>query len=1000
MRDEPSDEEIVVRVEQNDVGENRPAEGEEEASAFPLIVRDDDGEDELVDEDVDPITVSMTLALKFQRDVLEDLIADDSLLILSKGLGLIPIAANLLHALCSPAVVKGKQKNSLVVLLNASASDNDKIAEELAELAWLDDEEAAAGARSGNPRPFHVITSDSYSVDSRSRAYHGGGIMSVTSRILIVDLLSGILSPSKVTGLVVLHAEKVNELSSEHFIVDIYREKNKWGFVKALSDEPEEFGGFQPLSRKLKELKLKKILLRPRMHIDVSSSLATRDPTSVVEIEVQLTDKMRQIEAALRACLKKCVEELRRKNKELVSEFWDEDQKEQDLLDPKFVGRLHMVFDPQWHRISFESRQLLKDIKLLKDLLRELNLYDCVDFYESIQLVLDANKPSLDRFKNSESPWLMAEESQTVISLAKKRVLNQNQYVLEECPKWEQLALLLDDIAQDRVLRGTKLGPTLIMCSNSRVSRQLQRVVAAIRQVQAEPQDHDTFRVRSYSARRLMMHKLGLYMRLHEANKSVTSTIQQSKISPDDEGPGQEIHISKAFARGPITTKRRRARGGSAVAAVQRLRNALPGEESIDLGISQDDVEMELLELESEDGDEAEAAAVGEAEAEAQDEPGTGPLASASSCELVPRDSQIIIGTYDSQDSELLSQLIPSYIVLYEPNLEFVRRIEVFQATFKDNQAQTYFMYYRHSYEEELYLKSIRRDKEIFTRLIKERSSLASRFETDQDSKRINLRKQILNTRIAGGNARYYDEAHEFRVVVDTREFRAPLPGLLHKCGIRVLPAMLTVGDYIITPKVCVERKSLKDLIGSFTSGRIFDQCARMSRYYELPALLIEFDSNESFSFEPFSEYRIRSNKIHTPDASFSNKMKDDIQLQLAQLVIRFPRLRILWSSSPLQTSELIMDLKSGREEPNLLDAINAGLKEEKKKQNVELNENLVTLLNDLPGNITDIDKFKIMKKFKSIDKLVGVGRDEISAVVGEELGDRIFEYLESNYKK
>jgi DNA excision repair protein ERCC-4 len=32
------------------------------------------------------------------------------------------------------------------------------------------------------------------------------------------------------------------------------------------------------------------------------------------------------------------------------------------------------------------------------------------------------------------------------------------------------------------------------------------------------------------------------------------------------------------------------------------------------------------------------------------------------------------------------------------------------------------------------------------------------------------------------------------------------------------------VGDYILSPNICVERKSLSDLLGSFASGRLYQQ--------------------------------------------------------------------------------------------------------------------------------------------------------------------------------
>ena len=50
---------------------------------------------------------------------------------------------------------------------------------------------------------------------------------------------------------------------------------------------------------------------------------------------------------------------------------------------------------------------------------------------------------------------------------------------------------------------------------------------------------------------------------------------------------------------------------------------------------------------------------------------------------------------------------------------------------------------------------------------------------------------------------------------MDMREFRSELPSILHKRGIRVDPVTLEVGDYILTPEICVERKSISDLIGS-----------------------------------------------------------------------------------------------------------------------------------------------------------------------------------------
>ena len=38
----------------------------------------------------------------------------------------------------------------------------------------------------------------------------------------------------------------------------------------------------------------------------------------------------------------------------------------------------------------------------------------------------------------------------------------------------------------------------------------------------------------------------------------------------------------------------------------------------------------------------------------------------------------------------------------------------------------------------------------------------------------------------------------------------------------------------VLSPNICVERKSIPDLVGSFASGRLFQQCEKMTRFYKV----------------------------------------------------------------------------------------------------------------------------------------------------------------------
>jgi DNA excision repair protein ERCC-4 len=53
---------------------------------------------------------------------------------------------------------------------------------------------------------------------------------------------------------------------------------------------------------------------------------------------------------------------------------------------------------------------------------------------------------------------------------------------------------------------------------------------------------------------------------------------------------------------------------------------------------------------------------------------------------------------------------------------------------------------------------------------------------------------------------------------------------LLYVSGLHIVPATITVGDYILSPDICVERKGISDLFQSFASGRLYTQVEHMIR--------------------------------------------------------------------------------------------------------------------------------------------------------------------------
>lgn len=89
---------------------------------------------------------------------------------------------------------------------------------------------------------------------------------------------------------------------------------------------------------------------------------------------------------------------------------------------------------------------------------------------------------------------------------------------------------------------------------------------------------------------------------------------------------------------------------------------------------------------------------------------------------LLPPEQTVLVRPYsDDTDDRMLSEIQPKFIVMFEPNMEFIRRIEVYRSSNPGLGVRVYHMIYGNCCEEHKYLAGIRREKDSFERLIKER---------------------------------------------------------------------------------------------------------------------------------------------------------------------------------------------------------------------------------------------------------------------------------------
>ena len=77
-------------------------------------------------------------------------------------------------------------------------------------------------------------------------------------------------------------------------------------------------------------------------------------------------------------------------------------------------------------------------------------------------------------------------------------------------------------------------------------------------------------------------------------------------------------------------------------------------------------------------------------------------------------------------------------------------------------------------------------------------------------------------------------------MLFDHREIRSGIPDRLSRQGIEMTPAQLPVGDYVVSDRLVVERKTGADLAASVKDRRVFEQIERLREAYPAVVLMVE----------------------------------------------------------------------------------------------------------------------------------------------------------------
>ncbi len=208
------------------------------------------------------------------------------------------------------------------------------------------------------------------------------------------------------------------------------------------------------------------------------------------------------------------------------------------------------------------------------------------------------------------------------------------------------------------------------------------------------------------------------------------------------------------------------------------------------------------------------------------------------------------------------------------------------------------------------------------------------------------------------------------RVIVDYRERKSLVVEFL-KDRCQIEEKSLDVGDYIISDRVGIERKTTQDFVSSILDGRLFEQLRNLKDNFESPILIVEGNG-------------LYANENVNPNA---------IRGALASVALDFS-IPIIWSRTPRETSEYIF-LLAKREQ--FKEGRTIRLRVEKKPKSIkELQEYLVA---GLPG-IDSVKAKALLKHFKCPEFVFTASEKELRQVrgIGKELAKKIRRVIGEDY--
>ncbi|MEE8358456.1 MAG: DEAD/DEAH box helicase [Candidatus Hydrothermarchaeales archaeon] len=293
-------------------------------------------------------------------------------------------------------------------------------------------------------------------------------------------------------------------------------------------------------------------------------------------------------------------------------------------------------------------------------------------------------------------------------------------------------------------------------------------------------------------------------------------------------------------------------------------------------------------------------------------------------------------------------------VIFYEPIPSEIRTIQRRGRTGRDRMGRVIVLMTKNTKDEGFYWSSFHKEKRM--------RDILERLKNKHYKPKIAVEQKDLD---------YFEKKYE--IYVDSRELASTVARELLEFGIISKPKMLDVGDYVLSDRVVIERKTTEDFLQSIVDKRLMEQAVRLKQSYQRPIMILEGEGL-------YSKRGIHPNAIRGA---------------LASVAVDFG-MPILFSQDEKETASFInVILKREREERRGEVQIRG------EKKVLTLKEQQEYLIVGLPNVNITLAK-RLLREFKSVKGVFEATPEELEKVqgIGRKKAEEIRKVLTVEYKE